>query len=82
ELLMIPLTVLYYFLYFLCFSVTYSLTVEAGITTTSSYESIFILFMPVTIRLRAKFLEGVDQEATKPILPDSEGPAKATVVFR
>jgi len=35
--------------------------------------------MPVTTRLCAKFLKGVEQEATKPISPDSAIPSSTTI---
>jgi hypothetical protein len=68
------LTVLYYVLYFLCLSVTYSLTAEARFTTTPPFELLLTTFMPVTTRSRAKLLRGVDQDATKPISPESAIP--------
>ncbi len=70
------LTTYYLLILLLCFSVTYSLTVEAGKTTTTTYfyDSTISLFMPVTTRSRAKLTQDIVQEATKPILPDSASP--------
>jgi hypothetical protein len=67
------LTTYYLLILLLCFSVTYSLAVEAGKTTTATYfyDSTILLFMPVTTRSRAKITQDVIQEATKPISPDS-----------
>ena len=63
---MTTLIIFYYLISFLCLSVTYSLTVGAGVTTTPVTS-----FYEVTTRSRAKLLQGVEQEATKPISPDS-----------